>query len=77
MQLVPRILHPQIHASRYYAKNSKSLVIQGDGSRDRMHNVQECYQKLHALITAAGRSAVRGETSLAKVEEVKRLSVNF
>ena len=75
MQLVPKILHPEIQASRYYAKNSKSLVIQGDGSRDRTHNVQECYRKLHALMAAAGKSAVRGETSPAQVEKVKRLFV--
>lgn len=75
MHLVPKILHPDIEASRYYAKNSKSLVIQGDGSRDRTSNIQECYKKLHALIIAAGRSSVRGETSPAQVEKVKNLSV--
>lgn len=73
MHLVPKILHPDIEASRYYAKNSKSLVIQGDGSRDRTSNIQECYKKLHALIIAAGRSSVRGETSPAQVEKVKNL----
>ena len=75
MHSVPEILHPEIEASRYYAENSKSLVIQGDGSRDRTNNVQECYKKLHALIIAAGRSSVRGETSQAQVEKVKNLSV--
>ena len=75
MHLVPKILHPGIEASRYYAENSKSLVIQGDGSRDRTNNVQECYKKLHALIIAAGRSTVRGETSQAQVEKVKTLYV--
>lgn len=75
MQLVPKILHADIEASRYYAENSKSLVIQGDGSRDRTDNVQECYKKLHALIIAAGRSSVRGETSPAQVEKVTNLYV--
>ena len=75
MHLVPKILHPEIEASRYYTGKSKSLVIQGDGSRDRTNNVQECYKKLHALILAAGRSSVRGETSPAQVEKVKKLSV--
>ena len=75
MPLVPRILHHAIETSRYYAENSKSLVFQGDGSRDRTNNVQECYRKLHALIIAAGRSSVRGETSRAQVEKVKSLSV--
>ena len=75
MHLIPEILRPNIEASRYYAENSKSLVIQGDGSRDRTNNVQECYKKLHALIVVAGRNSVRGETSLAQVEKVKNLSV--
>lgn len=75
MHLVPKILHPGIEASRYYAENSKSLVIHGDGSRDRTNNVQECYKKLHALIVDAGRSSVRGETLPAQVEKVKKLSV--
>lgn len=75
MHLVPKILHSDIEASRYYAENSKSLVIQADGSRDRANNIQECYRKLHALILAAGRSSVRGETSPGQVEKVKELSV--
>jgi peptidyl-tRNA hydrolase ICT1 len=73
--MVPKILHPEIEGSRYYAENSKSLVIQGDGSRSRTDNTQECYKKLHALIVAAGRSTVRGETSQAQVERVKSLYV--
>lgn len=73
MHLVPKILHPDIEASRYYAENSKSLVIQGDGSRDRTDNVQECYKNLRALIIAAGRSSVRGETSPAQVKKVRNL----
>lgn len=76
MHLVPKILYPGIEASRYYAENSKSLVIQGDGSRDRTSNIQECYKKLHALIVAVGRDAVRGETSPAQIEKVKNLSVS-
>lgn len=75
LRLIPKILHPDIEASRYYAENSKSLVIQGHGSRDRTANVQECHRKLHALIIAAGRTSVRGETSPAQAEKVKNLSV--
>ena len=75
MHLIPKILHPDIEASRYYAHKSKSLVISADGSRDRTHNVQECYEKFHSLITASGRSSVRGETSPVQVEKVKDLFV--
>lgn len=73
LDLVPRMLHPEIERSRYYARNSKSLVIQGDSSRNRTDNMQECFKKLHALIVAAGRSTVKGETSAEQVEKVKRL----
>lgn len=73
--MVPKILHPEIEGSRYYAENSESLVIQGDSSRSRTDNMQECYKKLHSLIVEAGRSTVRGETSKAQVEKVKSLYV--
>ena len=75
--MIPKILHPEIEGSRYYAANSKSLVIQGDASRNRNDNIQECYKKLHTTIVAAGRATVRGETSPAQVEKVKNLYVNF
>ena len=75
--MIPKILHPDIKGSRYYAANSKSLVIQGDASRNRNENIQECYKKLHTTIMAAGRATVRGETSPAQVEKVKNLYVNF
>ena len=75
MHLVPELLHPEIEASRYYARNSNSLVFQGTASRDQTINVDECYKKLHALIMAAGRSTVKGETMPGQVEKVKDLSV--
>ena len=71
--MIPKILHPQIERSRYYAANSQSLVIQGDCSRNRNDNVEECYKKLHDSIIAAGRAIVRGETSQAQKEKVKGL----
>ena len=71
--MIPKIIHPQIEKSRYYAANSQSLVIQGDSSRNRNDNVEECYKKLHDFIIAAGRATVRGETSQAQREKVKGL----
>lgn len=73
--MVPMILHPEIEGSRYFAGNSKSLVIQGDSSRSRTDNMQECYRKLHNLILEAGKSTIRGETSQTQVERVKKLFV--
>ena len=73
LPMIPKILHPQIEGSRYYAANSQSLIIQGESSRNRNENVEECYKKLHDLIIAAGRATVRGETSQGQKEKVKSL----
>jgi len=35
--------------------------------------VQECFEKLQEVIVTAGKSAVRGETSPAKVAKVKEM----
>ncbi len=76
LHLVPKILHSGIEGSRYYAHKSKSMVIQGDGSRNRTDNAQECYKKLHTLIVDIGRSTVRGETSPDRTEKIKDLYVD-
>ena len=73
LPLIPKLLHTGIKGSRYYAANSESLVIQSDDNRNRMDNVQECYKKLHAMIVAAAKATVRGETSPEKAERVKNL----
>ncbi|KAL9126528.1 MAG: hypothetical protein Q9217_004432 [Psora testacea] len=73
LPLLPKLLHPKILSSRYYADNSKTLVIQGDESRSQGANTTICYQKLHALVVAAGRSTVRNETPQAQIERVKAL----
>ena len=70
---IPKILHPKIEASRYYAGNSKSLVIAADNNRDRSDNIQECYKRLHGLIMDAGKNTIKGKTSQAQSEKVKNL----
>ena len=75
LPLVPKLLHSGIEESRFYAGNSQSLVIQGDGSRNRTDNVEECYKKLHAAIVTAGKTIVKGETSPEQAERVKNLHV--
>ena len=75
LPLVPKLLHDVILASRYYADNTKSLIIQSDETRTQLENIKTCYQKLHMMVIAAGRSRIRGETSQAQVEKVKALYV--
>ena len=77
LPLIPKILHPPILASRYYADNSKTLVIQSDEERSQGTNTAICYKKLHALVVEAGRSTVRNETSRAQIERVKALYVKL
>ena len=69
------MLHSEIENSRFYAANSKSLVIQGDGSRNRTDNVQNCYKKLYNEILTAGRVIIKGETSPEQAERVRNLYV--
>lgn len=75
--MIPKILHPKLEGSRYYAANTKSLVIQADANRNRNDNAQECYKKLHTMIVDAARATIRGETSPGQVEKVKKLCVDL
>ena len=76
LPLVPSLLHEQIRASRHYASNSDSLVIQADSNRKQTGNIEECFKKLEELIVEAGKKAVRGETTPAQVARVKSLYVH-
>lgn len=73
LPLIPGLLHQQLMVSRFYAEKSNTLVIQADRNRKQDDNVQECFEKLHDVIIAAGKTVVRGETSLDKKERVKGL----
>lgn len=73
--IVPALLHSQLRASKYYAKNSHSLVIHADGSRKQSDNIHECFQKLRRLIEAAGKTVVKGETSPKQAARVRNLYV--
>lgn len=73
LPLIPKLLHSEVLASRYYARNSDTLVIQCDESRTQSENIKECYGKLHAMVVAASRKSVRGETSQAQREKVRSL----
>lgn len=71
LPLLPGLLHHELMLSRVYAEKSNSLVIQADGSRKQSDNVDECFEKLHALILRIGKAVVRGELSLATKEKIK------
>ncbi|KAF2144551.1 uncharacterized protein K452DRAFT_266480 [Aplosporella prunicola CBS 121167] len=73
LPLLPNLFHQEMRASRYYASNSNSLVIQADDSRKQNDNVHSCFVKLHQLIAEAGRRLVPGETSDEQKERVRNL----
>lgn len=73
--IIPAILHASLRASKYYAEKSHSLVIHADGSRKQSDNLHECFQKLRLLIVAAGKTAVKGETSPEQAAKVRNLYV--
>ncbi|EFE31944.1 peptidyl-tRNA hydrolase domain protein [Trichophyton benhamiae CBS 112371] len=75
LPLVPKILHPSIRSSRYYAENSQALVIQADESRKQSQNLNACFDKLTSMIAEAGRAAVPGETSPEQKKKVQKLCV--
>jgi peptidyl-tRNA hydrolase ICT1 len=73
LQRLPKLLHPSILSSRYYAAKSNDLVIQADDSRKQGDNVDSCFRKLFEVIVQAGRDTVPGETTPEQSQRVERL----
>jgi peptidyl-tRNA hydrolase ICT1 len=73
LERIPKLLHPSILSSRYYAAKSSDLVIQADDSRKQAENVESCFKKLHEVIIRAGDEAVPGETSAEQSQRVVKL----
>lgn len=66
-------MHKPLRASRYFAENSSSIVIQADDSRKREANKDTCIRKLNDLIIDVYKQAVPGETSQLQKQRVKDL----
>lgn len=73
LQRVPKVIHPPLTSSRYYAAKSSDIVIQADDSRKQNDNVNACFRKLHELIVQAGRDTVPGETTPEQTKRVEQL----
>ncbi|RHZ48476.1 peptidyl-tRNA hydrolase domain protein [Aspergillus thermomutatus] len=73
LPLVPRILHPHLRSSRYYAERTHTLVIQSEESRKQAANVESCYEKLHLLLKTTAEDVIPGETSEEQREKVQKL----
>ncbi|KAL4888289.1 hypothetical protein BDV59DRAFT_206219 [Aspergillus ambiguus] len=73
LPLVPRLLHPSLRASRYFAERSETLVFHAEESRKQAANVESCYDKLHQLLKTTAKHAIPGETSQAQKDRVHKL----
>ncbi|KAJ5174700.1 uncharacterized protein N7482_000577 [Penicillium canariense] len=73
LPLVPRLLHPELRASRYATDRSQALVIQSDESRQQASNVDACYAKLHQLLASSAKAVIPGETSREQKDRVSKL----
>ncbi|KAK5387997.1 hypothetical protein LTR20_005008 [Exophiala xenobiotica] len=72
-EMLPAVLHKGLLASRYYAQNSSSLVVQADDSRKQQANKEACYRKLNELIVDVYKHNVPGETTKEQKEKVQKL----
>ncbi|KIV96629.1 hypothetical protein PV10_00468 [Exophiala mesophila] len=73
LAIVPEVMHKPLRASRYFAENSSSIVIQADDSRKRETNKDTCIRKLNDLIIDVYKQSVPGETSESQKQRVKDL----
>ena len=74
LPLVPRLLHPELQASRYTSDRSQTLVIQSEESRKQSTNVDSCFEKLHQLLESTAKQLIPGETSPEQRDRVHKLS---
>jgi len=77
LPLLPSLTHQALRDSRYYARNSNSIVIHADESRRQHDNSHKCVLRLHSLICDIARGAIPGETSEAQKEKVKKLQAAY
>jgi peptidyl-tRNA hydrolase ICT1 len=61
--LPPLVTEQLRDKSRYYAKNSDTLVISGQESRVAAKNEEDCWEKLSEHVQETAQKAVPGETS--------------
>ncbi|KAJ5760404.1 hypothetical protein N7520_007560 [Penicillium odoratum] len=73
LPLVPRLLHPKLHSSRYASDRSQTLIFQSDETRKQSSNVDSCFDKLHQLLESSAKAVIPGETSPGQKDRVQKL----
>ncbi|KUJ14664.1 uncharacterized protein LY89DRAFT_698343 [Mollisia scopiformis] len=70
---VPKVLHQDLRACRYYVPSSDSITIQCDTDRNQSNNREETYQRLTDEIAKMYKKRVPGVTSLEQKKRVENL----
>ncbi|CZR64235.1 uncharacterized protein PAC_14133 [Phialocephala subalpina] len=73
MPHVPKVLHRELRACRYYASSSDSIVIQCDSDRSQTSNEKENFERLTEEITKMYKKRVPGVTSAEQKQRVEKI----
>ena len=63
----------ELRASRYYSRNSDSLVIASQEGRVQRANEEDCHEKLHSHIMDIAKRIIPGEPDPEKQEKHAKL----
>ncbi|KAK3321584.1 hypothetical protein B0H66DRAFT_175389 [Apodospora peruviana] len=74
LTFLPKILHADIRASKYYSKNSDCIIIQAQTQRSRSANTDDNHLKLFNELLCLYTKAVPEESSPEKKRKYKALS---
>lgn len=70
---VPELLHEQLLANRFYAKQADAIVIQAQESRKRNENEQACRERLLNMLKGLSKDIIPGATSAKQRAKVEML----
>ena len=76
LPLVPKVIHEELLRSKYLTQDN-TLVFRSEDARTQVENIKICYQKLHQVIIAAGRIAIRSEASEASKAVIERVEALY
>lgn len=75
LSILPKLLHPGIRSSKYYARRNDCLSLQAQTGRSRTANAEENYQKLFEEIQSLYSNTIPGESSPEKSKKYNALYV--
>jgi len=69
---LPRYMIDALTQDRHYAASTHSILLNSSLERSQAANVEDCYRRLHAVLVDAAERGVRGQTSDATRERMRR-----